>query len=204
MNDRHPRAVDWEEVRRRLGAAQTAVERGWSPTAEEKRDLLRKRARALAEAVKKDDPGEKIEIVDFLLAYERYGIETSFVREVYPLKDLTPVPCTPPHVLGIVNVRGRIISIVDLKKFFDLPDKGLGDLNKVIILESGAMEFGVLADQIAGVRVLPKHSLQRAMPTLTGIREEYLQGISGDRTIVLDGAKILSDPKIVVHEEVRV
>ena len=207
MNDEQasrkgPRTVDWEEVNRRLTVARKTLEQGWTPGPEEKKNILRDRAKALAREAAKDDSGEKIEILEFLLAYERYGIESSFIREVYPLKDLTPVPCTPAHVLGIINVRGQILSVIDLKKFFDLPEKGLGDLNKVIILKGDAMEFGVLADVILGVRTLPLSSLQQAMPTLTGIREEYLKGITADRSVILDAGKILADKKIVVEEQV--
>jgi purine-binding chemotaxis protein CheW len=111
------------------------------------------------------------------------------------------VPCTPAFVLGIINVRGRILSIVDLKKFFDLPEKGLGELNKVIILRSDSMEFGVLADAIVGVRALPLAGLQAAIPTLTGVREEYLKGITKDRVAVLDAGKILADKRIIVDEQ---
>ena len=104
-----------------------------------------------------------MEIVEFLLARERYGIEASYVREVYPLNDLTPVPCVPPFVLGIINVRGQIISVIDIKKFFDLPEKGLGDLNKVIIIESDDMEFGILADEIVGIGKLRQEELQASL-----------------------------------------
>ena len=123
------------------------------------------------------------------------------MREVYPLNDLTPVPCTPPFVLGIINVRGQIISVIDLKKLFGLPEKGLGDFNKVIILKSDTMEFGVLADVIVGFRTMPLAGLQQIIPTLTGVREEYLLGVTEDRLIVLDAEKILSDEKIVINEE---
>jgi len=196
------RTINWEEVHRRLKTASATVEQGWVPGPEEKKNILRERARLLAQEAEKDAPGEKIEVVEFLLAYERYGIESSFVREVYPLRDLTVVPCTPRHVLGIINVHGRILSVVDLKKFFDLPDKGLGDLNKVIVLKSDTMEFGVLADAIDGVRVLPVSGLQQAIPTLTGIRQEYLKGIAKDRTVILDARRLLEDKKLVVNEEV--
>ena len=137
------------------------------------------------------------------MAYERYGIESTYVSEVYPLKDLTPLPCTPAFVLGIINVRGQIISVLDLKKFFDLPEKGLTDLNKVIILRNEEMEFGILADVILGVVNVPLSYLQPTLPTLTGIREEYLKGITGERLVILDAGKLLSSRKIVVHEEVE-
>jgi len=200
--DKTSRVVDWDEVRKRVEKARAAAEQGWVPGPEERKKILKTRARALAGEPEADAGGEKIEVIEFLLAYEKYAVETSSVREVYPLKDLTPVPCTPSHVLGIINVRGQILSIVDLKKFFDLPEKGLGEFNKVIILKSDNMEFGILADTILGVRPVPVSGLQTGMPTLTGVREEYLLGVTADRMAVLDAGRILSDKKIVVDEEV--
>jgi purine-binding chemotaxis protein CheW len=59
----------------------------------------------------------RLEVVEFLLAQERYGIATRCVREVLPLVELTPLPGVPPFVLGIANVRGQIVSVLDLKRF---------------------------------------------------------------------------------------
>lgn len=197
-------AADWAETRRRLEAAQEALERGWSPTPEQKKKILKERARTLAkETQDQAAAGASIEITEFLLAYERYGVESSYVREVYPMKELTPLPCTPPFVLGIINVRGEVLSVTDIKKFFGLPEKGLPDLNKVIILHSDRMTFGILADAILGVRRLLLSELEPTLPTLTGIREEYLKGVTKERLVILDGAKLLSDEKMVVHEEVE-
>lgn len=165
--------------------------------------ILKERAKLLAREPKKEEVNaEAIEILEFLLAYERYGIETSFVREVYPLKELTPLPYTPPFVLGITNVRGQIVSIIDVKKFFDLPERGLTDLNKAIILHNDEMEFGILADVINGVRWIAKKEIQPSLPTLTGIRQDYLKGVTAERLVILDAERLLSDNKMVVHEEV--
>ncbi len=204
------KTIDWTDVRHRIESAQTLNEKGWTPTPEEKKKILKKRAQDIAQEPKKEEVEEYIEVVEFLLAYERYGIESSYVREVYPLKEFTPLPCTPPFVLGIINVRGRILSVIDIKKFFDLPEKGLGDLNKVIILHSEGpvlsevegMEFGILADVVLGVHNVLLSELQPSLPTLTGIREEYLKGVTGERVVILDAEKLLSDKKIAVHEEV--
>ena len=194
--------VDWAEVHRRLEKARSAMEQGWKPGPAEKEKILRRRAHDLAKEPKKAGAGETIEVVEFSLARERYGIETSYVREVYPLRDVTAVPCTPSFVLGIINVRGQIISLIDLKKFFDLPVRGLGELNKVIILSSESMEFGILSDVIIGVRSLPLSGLQPSIPTLTGIRKEYLRGLTEDRLVVLDIGKLIADKTLIVNEEV--
>lgn len=197
-------SIEWSEVHRRLETARAALERGLTPSPEEKKQILRARAKALAREPEGEGAAqEALEIVEFLLAYERYGIESSYVREVYPLKAFTPLPCTPPFVLGIINVRGQILSVIDIKKFFDLPEKGLTDLNKVIILRDEKMEFGILADAILGVRSIPLEEIQPSLPTLTGIREEYLKGVTGERVVILDAEKLLSDKEILVHEEVE-
>jgi purine-binding chemotaxis protein CheW len=180
------------------------MERGWTPTPEERKKVLRARRQALAQEPKKEEAaGDYLEVVEFLLAYETYGIESSYVREVYPLKELTPLPCTPSFVLGIVNVRGQILPVIDLKRFFDLPEKGLTDLNKLIIVQAGEMELGILADAILGVRSIPLREIQPSLPTLTGIRADYLKGVTNTGMVVLDGGKILSGQRIVVHDEVE-
>ena len=197
----HPAGIDWPEVFRRMEEARSKLEQ--EPGPEEKKALLRKRAQTLAKEPQATAEGERIEVLEFLLAQEHYGIESSYVREVWPLRDLTPVPCTPPFVLGIINVRGRILSVLDLKKFLDLPEKGLGDLNRVIILESDGMEFGVLADVILGVRSVPLKRLQQSIPTLAGVGQEYFSGIfTGEGLVLLDTGRILKDRRIVVNEEI--
>ena len=196
-------AIDWAEVRARLDAAQAAGERAWMPGADETGRILHERALALAaEPARTQTLDESIEVLEFLLAHEHYAVESSHVREVYPLENLTPLPCTPAFVLGIVNLRGEIVSVIDLRKFFDLPQTGLPDLNKVIVLESGNMVFGILADAILGVRRIPLAEIQPSLPTLTGIREKYLKGITTERTVVLDAEKLLADEEIVVQEQV--
>jgi purine-binding chemotaxis protein CheW len=198
-----------------LGPARLAS----SPPALSKQEILRERARGLArETFDADEStraaGEQWEIIEFVLGGERYGIETSWVREVYPLRDLTPLPGTPAFLPGIVNVRGQILPVVDLKAFFDLPDKGLTDLNKIIIVHTGgphfsdAMQLGILADAVVGVRALQAAALQRELPHLDGVRAAYLRGIAHETDsekagagplIVLDVAAILSSDAIVIQ-----
>ncbi|MBI1988570.1 MAG: chemotaxis protein CheW [Betaproteobacteria bacterium] len=196
--------LNWREVQRRLEAARAAMERGWAPDAEEAKRILKARARALAREPAKDEAdGDYIEVVEFVLAYEQYAVETRHVREIHPLEHLTPLPCTPAFVLGIVNVRGEILSVIDLRKFFDLPEKGLTDLNKVIVLESGPMVFGILADAVIGAKRIRLAGIQPSLPTLTGVREAYLKGVTAERTVILDAEKLLADETIVVQEQVE-
>jgi purine-binding chemotaxis protein CheW len=199
---KQPPGLDWSPVYRRLEASRMALERGVTPAPEERKNILRARAQALAREPQ-EAARDEIEIVEFLLAYETYGVESLYVREVYPLKEFTSLPCTPPFVLGIINIHGQILSVVDLKKFFDLPEKGLTDLNKVIVVHDENMAFGLLADAILGVRSVPLGDIQVSLPTLTGIRQAYLKGVTGERLVILDASKLLSDQKLIILEEVE-
>ena len=193
---KNKKPIDWNEVKQRLETARVAIERIWAPTAEETKRVLEERAKALArEPARTEVEDEWIEVMEFTLAHERYAIASEHVREVYPLEELTPLPCTPTFVLGIVNLRGEILSIIDIKEFFDLPKKGLTDLNKVIVLESEDMMFGIVADAIGGVRRILRTDIQPPLPTLTGIREDYLQGVTAERIVVLDAGKLLRHQK---------
>ncbi|MFH0785056.1 MAG: chemotaxis protein CheW [Pseudomonadota bacterium] len=198
MSNNH---IDWDNIHRRIAAVNAAIDSGSVPSPEEKRRILKKRAEILAREKEKTSSETTIEIVEFLLAREHYAIESAWVREVYPLKDYTPLPGVPNFVLGLVNVRGRILSVVDIKQFFDMPGKGISDLNKIIIINDERMEFGILADAIIGVRNIAISEIHQPLPTLTGIREELIKGVTGERLVVLDAAGILADQRIVVHEE---
>jgi purine-binding chemotaxis protein CheW len=201
----HRGKLDWAQLHCRLDASQSALERRLTPGPDERRKILRARARSLAVGSKKEavSPHPLLEVVEFVLGPEHYGIESCHIREILPLSEFTPLPCTPAFVLGLVNVRGQILSIIDIKKLFDLPEKGLTDLNKVIVVHGNQMELGILADAIVGVRSIALEELQPSLPTLTGIRAEYLKGITKGPIVVLDVEKMLSDETILVNEAVN-
>ena len=191
--------MSMETTEQLAGTSEFDTGDGFVLSGKEKERLLRERARALAEELaQEEDENLYVDVLEFLLAHERYAIELAHIQEVCPLTELTPIPGTPSFVLGIINVRSRILSIIDLKKFFDLPEQGITNLNKVIILGSAEMEFGILADSIIGARSILVKSIQESLPTLTGIRSDFLKGVTGDRVVVLDGEKILSEEQILV------
>ena len=166
--------------------------------------ILRARAQALARTPERAiSEGEVLELLEFALAQEHYAIETRYVREVYPLKTLAALPSAPPFVAGIVNVRGHIVPVIDLKKFFGLPESGLTDLHRIILISGHDLEFGLLADVSVGVRRIPASSLQVPLPAVNGIGAEYIRGVTAERLIVLDGDRILTHPRIIVNEEIE-
>jgi purine-binding chemotaxis protein CheW len=196
------RTIDWEAIHRRLAATTATVSGGRDHGPEEVRRILEARARAAARVPAGPDAAEMLEVLAFSLAGETYGVETRHVREVCELKDLADVPCTPTFIAGVMNLRGRILATIDLRRFFDLPARGLTELNRVIVLGGSGGELGLLADSIDGIRSVRAADLQEDLATLTGIRERFLKGIAGQMLAVLDGDRLLADPGLKVDEQV--
>jgi purine-binding chemotaxis protein CheW len=196
--------VNWDDVRRRVDQLRVAIEHDWVPGPAESAHILHQRAEVLATPlIVEATATDQIEVIEFSLGEERYGIESSVVREVFPLSELVSVPCTPSFVLGIINIRGEIVSVIDLKKLFELPERGISDLKRVLLLEGKGMLFGILVDQLFGVRTLAIDAIQNSLPVFGGRRADYLRGITQDRLVVLDGNKLVTDPNIKVYETVE-
>lgn len=168
---------------------------------QENEALLAARALALARA-RQGAPAEEecLAVVLFLVNEEKYALELSYIREVYPLLELTELPGVPPFVAGVVNVRGQIVAVNDLRQFFDLPAAGFSDKNRIIILKGEGMEFGLLADAVLGVRRIPLGEIVPSLPTLTGIRAQFLKGVSSEQVVILDGGKLLAAPQFLVGD----
>ncbi|TFZ07714.1 chemotaxis protein CheW [Ramlibacter humi] len=161
-------------------------------------DVLRARALALARTPPAPPSGPVLEVLEFRLAREHYAIESRHVAAVVPLLHLAPVPCTPAFVRGVMNVRGRITAVLDLQVLLQTPAPGLHDLHHVVLVRSGAMEFGLLAEAVIGARTLPGADLQPPLPSL---RVRHLRGITAQRLLVIDFERLAADPGILVNEE---
>jgi purine-binding chemotaxis protein CheW len=196
------RTIDWESIHRRLAIVGEAISGTSHAGPDETHRILEARARRAAQPSVEPDQADQIEILAFTLASEQYGVETGHVLEVCALAELTAVPCTPPFVAGVMNLRGRILAILDLRRLFELPAGGLTELNRVIVLKGGGDELGLLADSIVGVRSIAMSELQEGLPTLTGIRDKFLKGITGMMLAVLDGSRLLSDASLKINEQV--
>ena len=194
----------WNELYRRLKVAHLALERDFTTSEDVKRRILRLRAQALAHVPAAETRAQKaFDLVEFRLAAARYGIAAAYVREVFPLCAYTPLPCTLSFVYGIINVRGQILSILDMKQWFDLPACDLPERNHVMVVYNGQMEFCLLADAVLGVRDMPLQDVHPTPPALPAVGAKYVQGITEEGIIVLDAQKLLSDDHIIVHEEVE-
>ncbi|MDD5558919.1 chemotaxis protein CheW [Candidatus Methylomirabilis sp.] len=195
--------LNWQTAYLRLEQARRTLEAGRNPLPEEVKRILRDRAQALAKPLAEvRTPAEALDLLVFSLPGERYGIETAHVRGVISLRDLTSVPCTPPVILGVVNYRGRILPVLDLRGLFKLPGQGITEGGRVVAVEAGGMTFGISADAVAGTIRVAAHEIALSPVTLSAGRHACIRGITGEMIAVLDLEALARDPRIVVNEEV--
>lgn len=161
-------------------------------------------ARAVALSRRQDDGAARradtIDVLEFGLAEERYAIETRFVQEVQVLRNLTELPCTPAFIAGVVNLRGQVLAVIDLRQFFHLPEKGSSALQRIVVVGKVESEFGLLVDRSAGVYPIASSALQPPLPTASGIGTRHVRGITAESLVVLDMDAILADPSLLVDE----
>lgn len=190
-------AIDWAALRQRADAALALLDPHGPAQASRRTAVLRERARLAArEPAAPPAPGVVLELVEFSLLHESYGVEAASVLEVAHLDSYLPLPGAPAFVLGVVPLRGRMLTIINLKPFFELPERGLTNLNKIVVLREGVTEFGLLADAVSGrlLRVR-EDALEPLPPTLVGPRAQFSRGIAPDSVVVLDARRLLRDPR---------
>jgi purine-binding chemotaxis protein CheW len=130
---------------------------------------------------------EVLQLVCFKLAEEEYAVDITSVQEVIRVSALTPVPQMPDFVLGVINVRGNIIPVFDLRKEFRLPEKEVDDQSKIIILNVQSVSFGIIADHILDNVKLDKNLVDPAPEVKLRMNRECIKGLGeiGRRMIII-------------------
>lgn len=136
------------------------------------------------------------QIVAFALGSETYGVDIAAVREIIPIRKIVPVPRAPDFVEGIINLRGRVIPVLDLREQFGF-QKVQGDPNQRIVLaEDNGESIGVIVDSVSAVMRVPEEEIEPPASVLVDKDTEYITGIAkvNDKLVILlDLTKIISD-----------
>jgi purine-binding chemotaxis protein CheW len=194
--------IDWAAVRARLQKADAALAEALDPSPKRAQAIMKARAEALARAqAPSRSPGSHLDVVLFGLGRERYAIETRFVCEVVRFVDFTPVPRTPDYIVGVANLRGTVLAVVDLRRFFNIPRSGITDLFRIVVLGTDGVELGILADGAHGQAEIAADALLPPPGKVSGIGHAYIRGVTRDALIVLDGAVLLGDQRLFVGGE---
>jgi len=165
-------------------------------TSEHDASVLKERARRLASVASPAEATVPLHVVAFQLGVEQYAIETVWVQQVCPLKSLTPVPNAARFFIGVTSLRGRIVSVVDLRTFFDLPDTGRSGWNRLVVIAHESIVAGILADQVLAGQSIDGRVLTTNLATHAGIRTQYLRGVTTEGLIVLDAARLMADQRL--------
>jgi purine-binding chemotaxis protein CheW len=125
----------------------------------------------------REEPKEKtLHLIVFRLNREWYGVEISKVKEIIKADKITYLPSSPEFIAGIVNLRGNILSVTDLKAILSLPHEELTEKARIIAIESGILETGFLADEVAESIELPTSKIEPTLPTLPDEGRKYIEG----------------------------
>lgn len=137
-----------------------------------------------------------VHVVSFRLGEEEYAIEITKVKEIILHEGVTRVPQMPAFIEGIINLRGNVIPVIDLRKRFELPAAANDDQTRIMVTRMEGKIVGLIVDSVSRVMKIPQKQVQPPPETIAGLAGEYLTGIAKleDRMIILlEIEKIIRD-----------
>ncbi|HTW82575.1 MAG TPA: chemotaxis protein CheW [Candidatus Sulfotelmatobacter sp.] len=138
---------------------------------------------------------ETVQVVSFKLGSEEYGVEIAQVQEINRMVAVTHVPRAPQFMEGVINLRGQLIPIIDLRTRFGMPRAEHTKNTRIVVTDIGAKRVGMVVDSVSEVLRLPTDAIEDAPEMITGVDTEYIRGVGKieDRLIILlDLAKIIT------------
>jgi len=128
-------------------------------------------------AEKRDQMEALLHLVTFQLGREEYGVEIASVQEIIRATDITPVPGAPSHVRGVINLRGKIIPVVDLRRRFALEVAVSSETQRIIVVELGEKRIGMLVDSVSQVIKVPAGVIEEMPEEATSVDENFIRGV---------------------------
>jgi len=147
-------------------------------------------------AAKNASDDEVFQRVTFQLENETYGINVMQVQEILRYTDIAAVPGAPDYVLGIINLRGNVVTVIDTRSRFGLMPSEITDNSRIVIIEAEKQVIGILVDSVAEVVYLKKSEIEPAPHVGTEESSQFIQGVTnrdGGLLILVDLNKLLSD-----------
>jgi purine-binding chemotaxis protein CheW len=119
-----------------------------------------------------------LQVVSFRLHEESYAIEITRVKEIILVEGITRVPQMPEYIEGIINLRGNVIPVVDLRKRFGLPCRPLDEQTRIVVCRMGERVVGLIVDSVSQVMKIPRERIQEPPATIAGHAGDYLVGVA--------------------------
>jgi purine-binding chemotaxis protein CheW len=132
-------------------------------------------------------PGEVVQIVSFHLGREEYGVDIAQVQEIIRLVDITHVPRAPRFIDGVINLRGQLIPIIDLRTRFDMPRVEPTKSTRIVVTEISDKRIGIVVDSVSEVVNIPIENVEQAPEIVAGVGTEYIRSVGklGDRLVIM-------------------
>jgi len=153
----------------------------------------------MSENIAEEHDEEELRWVTFELENEIYGISVAEVREVLRYTDIAPVPGSPSYVIGIINLRGNVVTVIDTRARFDLGPKDINDDTRIIIIDIEDQEVGILVDSVAEVVDISLSAIEAAPNVGNEETSRYIQGVTsmnGQLLILVDVNKLLTEEEL--------
>ncbi|MDQ3813190.1 MAG: chemotaxis protein CheW, partial [Armatimonadota bacterium] len=190
-------------------ASGVSLERGFCPDATaEERAIFQERARSLMQPIQSEEFAGQIPLAVTGLNGEYFAIDLEVVREFAPIDSVVPVPCCPEHIVGQMNLRGDIVTLMDIRSALQMPlqdAESEDSIGQVVVVEVGELRVGVLVDEVLDVLYLHPAEITPTPVAVQALSEEYLKGTApyGAKMLsIIDLPKILDRGDWVVDEEV--
>jgi purine-binding chemotaxis protein CheW len=144
---------------------------------EERSETIEEMVHDTEDLYEREEPMEEsLQIIVFRLAREWYGVEIIKVKEIIKVGKLTHLPHSPEHIVGIINLRGNILSVTDLKTMFNLLHEEPTEKTRIIAIESGILETGLLVDEVVESIEVPLSKIEAPLLTLPLEGGKYIEG----------------------------
>lgn len=121
---------------------------------------------------------QELQFVTFTLADEEYAVDILNVQEINRITEITTLPNAPHYVEGVVNLRGKVIPVINLRKKFGLPDKEADDTSRIIIMDIKGVTNGLIVDSVAEVLRIPSDIVEPAPPVTSNMNSQFIKGIA--------------------------
>ena len=130
---------------------------------------------------------DEIQLAIFKLASEEYAIDISHVSEIRKMTDITRVPRTSDYYLGVMNLRGSVLPVIDLKKRLSLPNTKQTEDSRIIILKVDDIPFGVTVDAVSEVTIIDKSNIEPPSSVDTSVEKKFVNGVGkqGNRLLIM-------------------
>ncbi len=145
------------------------------------------------DAQQRETGGPVTQWVTFSLADETYGIEVMSVQEVLPMSEIAPVPGAPPYVLGIINLRGNVVTVIDTRMRFGLDSRESDQTSRILVIETGNNIAGILVDSVAEVINVSEEEIDTAPNVGNEESSKYIHGVvsRGEELLILVDVRTL-------------